>query len=225
MALIKLSDYGDIENGICEALAAVAGETQVVVSDDASDFFVASPCQLGNEILENGPVNTNADYNIPIIDPDLGCLTWRQKPPDPDYGSSMLQPWVGGSVGELSIDSGSSGVYEDNWHALADLSVPMFTVDVKLLVHWTALWDGASEFNYCKWYPHYGDQVVYPNVGNAVGFANGILRDAALGRWKQGSYTMFIDVPAGTSGKYLSVMFLGCVGSAHGRIAAVAFKA
>lgn len=225
MALIRLSDYGDIEDGLCAALEGVANDVSVVVSDDPDDFFVASPCQLGNEIIQNGSVNTNPDYLIPVIDPDTNCLTWQTKPDDPTYGSEMLNPWGDGALGEVTINSGSAGVLETNWRSVADLEVPMFTVDVKLLVHWTALWNASGASDYCRWYPHFGEQVVYPAVGNAVGFADARLGHMNPGPWAQGAYSMTLDLPAGTTGKYLAVMFLGSVGVAHGRVAAFAFKA
>lgn len=236
MALVRLSDYGDIENGLCDAFLGLASDVNVVMSDDPSDFFVASPCQLGNEVIQNGLENTNVDYVIPVIDPDTNCVVWSSKPPEPQYGSDMLQPWTGDAHEEIVIDSGfSGGVLKTEgavtaWHLLADIPIPAFPVDVKLLVYWTTLWhskdDDTSE--YCEWYPGYGQKIPYPAQSEGVGFANehlGAPWAQIVGYWVGGTFCKILDLAANTPGKHLYSMFIGTRGNAYARVSAVAFKA
>jgi hypothetical protein len=234
MALVRLSSYGDIEDGLCAALQGLASDVNVVLSDDPNDFFVASPCQLGNEVIQNGLENTNVNYVIPVIDPVTNCVIWNSKPPDPQYGSEMLQPWTGDAHEEIVIDSGIGSVLKTEggvtaWHLLADIEIPAFPVDVKLFVYWTALWHhGASDgLEYCEWYPGYGEAIPYPAQSEGVGFANEKLGgwNQIVGYWVGGTFCKILDLAANTPGKHLYAMFIGTRGNAYARVSAVAFKA
>lgn len=222
MALVRLSDYGDIEQDPCSALDQLSGSIQIVVSDDPDDFYDGSPCNLGR-ILRASSEIVGGNYKVAVLDTSSNCLGWIVKPADPVYDSSSLSPWMQMAEQEIGVDSGNCAVFAGT-RTIAHVKPPYFSVATKLMVFWTVLFHGTSPSDQCKWHPHWGDLPVDGDVGTPL-VSDIYIKSPLSGQWGVSTFSAVVDHPAGETEKVLSAIVNGTVGQIHAIICAYAVSA
>ena len=113
------------DSDFCRWFSAVsAGD--VVLATSPSDYVVPTPCELG-AMIAAGPVSTDPNYDLVVLDTEDYCLKRYDKPAIVAYDTTVLRPWSAGAGGQ--------NTYSITWNSdtdglLAEIALPVFDVDV-----------------------------------------------------------------------------------------------
>lgn len=205
---------------MCKFLTQLS-QIDLVVATSEDDFCNSSACVTGTYIAD-AAANTNLAYKNLVLDPSTNCIRWMEQDATPVYNTNLMQP----KTIQFTASTPAFGSLPSSGN-LSGLSLPLFSVNVKLLVTWTLLMTGAGNDARYTWQPWGPVGGVNANVGDTYGIST----QEAVGKLDSSTYSRVLDVPANTAGLSCFIRMTsnysggGITGTGKWTIAAMAFKA